>query len=117
RAAQCWRDVLLQQIDDPQQIDRLRALGHSPSWRWGCYDSVNATSGDLPSNYLSGDVLKRLIGVGGLRRATRQRVMMDVTDNEHDDGAGETECSDDTCPVTRHEQGQPNPRRAQHNGK
>src|SRR5207249_5628528 len=54
-AAQCWRDVLLQQIDDPQQIVRLRALGPSPSWRWGCYDSVNATSGDLPSNYLSGD--------------------------------------------------------------
>src|SRR3989454_7016677 len=58
RAAQCWRDVLLQQIDNPQQIDRLRALGHSPSWRWGCYDSVNATSGDLPSNYLSGDESK-----------------------------------------------------------
>jgi hypothetical protein len=25
--AQRWRDVLLQQIHDPQQIDRLRALG------------------------------------------------------------------------------------------
>ena len=36
-------------------LDRLRALGHSPSWRWGCYDSVNATSGDLPASYLSGD--------------------------------------------------------------
>src|SRR6266699_498811 len=55
RPTQGRRDVLLQQIDDPQQIDRLRALGYSPSWRWGCYDSVNATSGDLPSNYLSGD--------------------------------------------------------------
>src|SRR3989442_1093018 len=61
-------------------------------------------------------MLKRLIGVGGLRRATRQRVMMDVTDNEHDDGAGETECSDDTRQVTRPEQGHPTPRRAQHMG-
>src|SRR5262249_18778067 len=58
RPTQGRRDVRLQQIHHSQQIDRLRAPGHSPSWRWGCYASVNPTSGDLPASYLSGDDVK-----------------------------------------------------------
>jgi len=44
---QCRRDVLLQQIHNPQQIDRLRGLAIAPPGDGGANDSVNATSGDL----------------------------------------------------------------------
>src|SRR6266851_1416495 len=59
RPTQRGGDVLLQQIDHPQQVHVLRAFGHSPSWRWGCYGSVNPTGCDSLASYLSGGVGKR----------------------------------------------------------
>jgi hypothetical protein len=52
--AERGRDVLLQQVDEPQQVDGA-ASGHSTCQRWGYYEPVNATPRDLPASYLYGD--------------------------------------------------------------